>query len=252
MDLKRVGSAVRALRRRRNWRQADLAREARVSRPVAGRIERGESGAIAIEVLERVVIAVGGTLDLGVRWQGEGLDRLLDEAHARIVEQLVALLRELGWEVAVEASFSHYGERGSIDVFAWHPKRHALAVSEVKSVTPDMQAMLFGMDRKARLAPTIARERGWAPAVSVARLLVLSDTSTNRRRLARFRSTVDAALPAGTREIRRWLEDPTGAAPAGVLFLADDRGAALTPGARRRVRVPGGAARTDQPGTPGK
>jgi hypothetical protein len=61
-------------------------------------------------------------------------------------------------------SFSRYGERGSIDVLAWHPRRRALAVFEVKSVTPDMQAMFVGLDRKGRLAPGIARERGWEPA----------------------------------------------------------------------------------------
>ncbi len=249
MDLRLVGRAVRALRRRRRWRQDDLAREADVSRPVIGRIERGESASIAIGVIERVVLAVGGSLDVHARWQGEGLDRLLDEAHAGIVEWLVARLRALGWEVRVEASFSRYGERGSIDVLAWHPKRHALAVFEVKSITPDMQAMLGGIDRKGRLAPTIARDGGWAPVSSVARILVMADSSTNRRRLARFGATVQAALPARGVEIRRWLEDPVGPAPAGVWFVAHDRGAVANRPNLRRIRVPAGSA--SKPGIPG-
>ena len=64
---------------------------------------------------------------------------------------VVRRLRALGWDVAVEVSFSRFGERGSIDVLAFHPARRALLVTEVKSVTPDMQAMLAGLDRKARL-----------------------------------------------------------------------------------------------------
>lgn len=247
MDLKLVGRAVRALRRRRRWRQDDLARAAGVSRSVVGRIERGESAAIAIGVVERVVLAVGGSLDLRVSWQGEGLDRLLDDAHARIVDWLVTRLRSLGWEVSVEVSFSRYGERGSIDVLAWHPKRHALAVFEVKSITPDMQAMLGGIDRKGRLAPAIARDRGWAPVSSVAKILALPDTSTNRRRLARCRATVQAALPAGTLEIRHWLEDPVGPAPAGVWFMADDRAAAANATNAKRIRMRAETTRTAAP-----
>jgi hypothetical protein len=209
---------------------------------VVGRIERGESAAIAIGDIERVVAAAGGTFDVVLRWQGEGLDRLLDEAHASLVDLLVGWLRMRGWEVAVEASFSRYGERGSIDVLAWHPGRRALAVFEVKSITPDMQAMLAGLDRKARLAPEIAKARGWAPVAAAARILVLADTSTNRRRLARFGSMVGAALPAGTRVVQRWLEEPTEPGIAGVWFFADDRRAARNRAVRRRVRGSGDLA----------
>lgn len=236
MDLGRLGHGIRMLRRRRGWRQEDLAIAARVSRAQVSRVEVGESGSIPIGVIERLVNAVGGSLDVVVRWHGEGLDRLLDSAHAALVDRLVALLRAAAWDVAVEVSFSRYGERGSIDVLAWHPGRRALAVFEVKSVTPDMQAMLGGVDRKARLAPAVARERGWDPA-AVARILVLGDTSTNRDRLARHAATIDAALPAGTREVRRWLADPREPGVAGVLFLRNDRVAGVVSGGRHRVRV---------------
>ena len=243
MDLGRLGRGIRALRRRRGWRQDDLAAAAGVSRAQVSRVELGDGAAITIGVIEHIVAAAGGSLDVLLRWQGEGLDRLVDAAHARLVEQLVAWLRAAGWEVAVEVSFSRYGERGSIDVLAWHPPRRALAVFEVKSVTPDMQAMLVGLDRKGRLAPAIARERGWDP-VAAARILVLGDTSTNRDRLARHASTIDAALPARTREVRRWLADPGGPGIAGVLFLRDDRPTGAMGGGRHSVRVPRSAPRT--------
>lgn len=245
VDLQRIGRSVRALRRRRGWRQSDLATTAGVSRPIIGRIERGESGSIGVERLGAVASALGASLDVTLRWQGERLDRLLDEAHARVVDALVAWLRAHGWEVAVEASFSRYGERGSIDVLAWHPARRALAVFEVKSVTPDMQAMLAGLDRKARLGPFVGRERGWDP-VCVARILVLADTATNRRRLARFRAMVDAALPAGTWAVKHWLQDPESPGVAGVWFLADDRAAARNGDGRCRVRPKRGGPRTDE------
>jgi hypothetical protein len=212
-------------------------------------VERGDSATIPIGVIETLATTLGGSLDIMLRWQGEGFDRLLDEAHAAIVDLLVSWLRAHRWEVAVEVSFSRYGERGSIDVLAWQPVHHALAVFEVKSVTPDMQAMLAGLDRKARLGPAIARDRGWDPE-TVARILVLDDTSTNRRRLARFGSMIDAALPGGTWDVRHWLEDPRAPGVAGVWFLANDRATARTTGVSRRVRTPSAdLRRTTGPGS---
>lgn len=221
---------------RRGWRQEDLATAAGVSRSQVGRIERGESGNMPVDALGRVAGALGARAELRLFWQGEGLDRLLDEAHARLVEWVVRRLAALGWDVAVEVSFARNGERGSIDVLAFHPGWRALLVIEVKSVTPDMQAMLGGLDRKARLGPAIARERGWDP-VTVGRALVLGDTRTNRRRLERYGATIRAVLPAGTREMTRWGADPVAPAPAGVWFVSDVRGADGNPVRRHRVRA---------------
>ena len=218
-----------------------------VSRSQVVRIEAGESAAIPVGVMERVAVSAGGSLDLLLRFHGEGLDRLLDEAHAGLVDTLVSLLRGLGWDVAVEVSFSRFGERGSIDVLAWHPLRRALAVFEVKSVTPDMQAMLAGLDRKARLGPSIAAERGWEPA-AVARILVLGDTSTNRDRLARHAAMIGTSLPEGTRGVRRWLASPGVPGVAGVLFLRDVRGEGVPRRGRHRVRARRGPPRSAEVG----
>ncbi len=182
VDVARFGRAVRALRVRRRWRQIDLAAAAAVSRTHVGRIERGERPGLTLDAVDSVAIALGASTDLLMRWNGEGLDRLLDEAHARLVEVVVRRLRSFGWEVAVEVSFSRNGERGSIDVLAFHPAHRALVVIEVKSVTPDMQAMLGGLDRKARLGASIARDRGWNLASLHESLSVEhADQSTPRR-----------------------------------------------------------------------
>jgi len=50
------------------------------------------------------------------------------------VERVLAELRGHGWLVAAEASFNRYGERGSIDVLAFHPADRVVLVVEVKSV----------------------------------------------------------------------------------------------------------------------
>ncbi len=236
VDVRRVGRAVRALRIRRGWRQEDLARQARLARSVVGRVERGEQAGLTLDAVAAVAEALGARVYLDLRWDGEGLDRLLDEGHATLVDRVVAWLRAHGWEVAVEASFAIGGERGSIDILAWHPVRRALAVFEVKSVTPDMQAMLYGLDRKGRLGPGLARSKGWA-ARTAARILVLWDTRTNRRRIERHGESVRAALPAGTREVVAWLRDPSEPPPAGVWFVTDVGGMDAMGVRRRRVRV---------------
>jgi transcriptional regulator with XRE-family HTH domain len=236
VNAQRFGLAIRALRVRHGWRQEDLGRRAGVSRSLVSRVERAQVRGVPVDVLDRLATALGARTDLLVRWEGEGLDRLLDEGHARLVEVVVRVLTALGWQVAVEVSFSRYGERGSIDVLAWHPGRHRVLVIEVKSVAADLQATLVGLDRKGRLGPAIASERGW-PAEIAAQILVLWNTSTNRRRLAAHASTVAANLPATTREVTTWLRDPVDPPIAGVWFVSHAQGMSGMGVRRRRVRL---------------
>ena len=57
----------------------------------------------------------------------------VDERHAAIVDELVGCSVRARWDVAVEVTFSIYGERGSIDVFAIPPDPEVVAVNEVKA-----------------------------------------------------------------------------------------------------------------------
>jgi transcriptional regulator with XRE-family HTH domain len=218
MESIRFGLGIRALRRRRRWSQAQLASRTRSSRSAIGRVERGGADRLTVRALSRIAEGLGARVEVRLLWQAEGLDRLLDARHAALVDQVIELLSGLGWTCAAEVSFSIRGERGSIDVLAFHPASGSLLVVEVKSVVPDLQAMLVALDRKGRLAREIARERGWV-AVSATRLLVLPDDRTARRRVDALATTFQAALPARTVEVRRWLKSPAGTCH-GVLFLA--------------------------------
>jgi transcriptional regulator with XRE-family HTH domain len=229
VDVVRIGRACRALRIRKGWRQADLASRVGCSRQLVSKIESGHLDDIQVATLRRVAEALGATFDLQIRWQGEGLDRLLDAAHAGLVEAVVARLGHVGWETVVEASFSVAGERGSIDVFALHRPTSAVLVIEVKSVVPDSQAMLHALDRKARLARRLAEERGW-PCRIVGRLLVIGESTTARRRIDALDHTYQAALPARSVAVSAWLRAPDGAL-SGLQFLPF----ATPDGARQRV-----------------
>jgi Holliday junction resolvase-like predicted endonuclease len=195
-------------------------------------MERGGADLVTVRGLERVAATLGARVEVRILWQGEGLDRLLDARHAALVERLVVTLVPLGWQALTEVSFNIRSERGSIDVLAHHAHTGGLLVVEVKSVVPDLQAMLVALDRKARLSRTIAEERGWR-VTAVGRLLVLPEDRTARRRINAHRSTFEAALPARNVEVRRWLRHPGGPL-AGLVFLTDGRQA----GARHRITRP--------------
>ena len=238
MDALRVGRSLRALRIRRGWRQADVAAPAGISPTQCSRIERGELRTVSLRAIEAVCASLEADLEVRVRWHGEGLDRLLDAAHAELVNAVSGLLRERGWDVAVEVSFNHFGERGSIDILAWHATSRALLAVEVKSVVPDAQAMIATLDRKARLAPAIARERGWDPRVT-ARLLVVVDTSTARMRIQQYGHLFTSAFPDRGAAVRHWLRDPVGPL-SGLYFFHNSRPdrAIRDAAARERVRRP--------------
>jgi transcriptional regulator with XRE-family HTH domain len=209
VDGTRIGRVVRHLRRRLGWRQVDLAAEARVSQSVVSRIERGRLELVGLPALQRVLAALDARLILDISWRGGLLDRVLDERHAALVERVTALLRASGWEVQVEVSFSHFGERGSFDVLAWHAATRSLVAIEVKSELTSIEATLRAFDVKRRLASTVARERfGWDPA-SVSCLLVLPDDSTVRRRITQHAGTFASAFPTPGSRVRGWLRRPT-------------------------------------------
>jgi transcriptional regulator with XRE-family HTH domain len=234
-DPLRIGRSLRAIRVRLGLRQVDVAIRAGVSRSFVSNLERGLSRSSDISRIEAVCVALGADLDVRVRWRGEGLDRLLDEGHAMVVDRLAALLNADGWQVSLEVTFNDYGDRGSIDIFAWLPETRSLLIAEVKSVVADAQGTLAPLDRKARVAPKLARERGLDPG-SVSRLLIVGDTSTNRRRIARFEALFGAALPDRGWTVRRWLAAPSGSI-SGLLFLPDSIGDGTRRAAAGRSRV---------------
>jgi transcriptional regulator with XRE-family HTH domain len=237
MNPVRIGRIVRTLRRRLGWRQVDLARRARVSQQTISLIETGQIRRVSIATLERVLMSLEAELELFVRWRGGELDRLLDEAHATVSGATADFLDVRGWIVRVETTYAIGRDRGSIDVFAFHPGSESLVVGEVKVDFTSAEATLRRHDEKVRLARAIARERfGWV-ARSVSRLLVLPESTTSRRRIERHEALLSRAYLCRGRQLTNWLLDPT-RPMAGLLFLppTKDVGGRRTLTSRRRIR----------------
>jgi len=245
MDDQRVGAAVRALRRRKGWRQCDLAAAAGVSQSTISEIERGHLEGVSMRTLRAVLAALDARGDIELFWRGGALDRLLDQHHAGLVEQIVRALTSAGWEARPEVTYSRYGERGSVDVIGVRPAARAAFIVEAKSDITSVEGTNRHFAPKIRLAPFIVREQfGFEPAI-VGAALVLPDSTTARRRIAAHEATFSALYPGRTLDVRRWLQRPLAPLRA-IWFLADiDEG-----DPRRSIATPGRVKRPP-PSVPG-
>ena len=214
-----LGRALRAIRIHLGLRQADVAGRAGVAQQLVSRIECGDSGRMPRKTVSRVLAAVGADVVTTLRWRGGQLDRLLDEGHAALVGATADLLRRHGWQVLTEVTYAEWGERGSVDILAWHPATGRLLVVEIKTEIASAEELLRRHDEKVRLAPKLARDRFGASPRSVTRLLVLADHTSNRTRLARLEASVGATYPGRGLAVRRWIADPSASDPMPGLLL---------------------------------
>jgi transcriptional regulator with XRE-family HTH domain len=236
MDDERAGRIIRAVRVERRLRQVDVGRLAGVDQKVVSTLELGRISNVSVRRLRRVCEVLGIFVRLDLRWQGGTADRLIDRGHAAIVEIALAELRLRGWEPIPEYTFNHFGERGSVDILAWHSASGTLLLIEVKTALTDLQALLMSMSRKIRVVPALVQEeRGWQRA-ALGRLLVVAGTRANRTIVERHSSMFEATFPARTIEVGRWLRRPAGDL-AGIWFVAPRRALPAKTARTGRVRA---------------
>ena len=209
MDDQRVGAAFRAARIKRRTRQVDVGAAAKSSRASVSRVERGHFDTVSLRTIRAIAAVLDIRLELLPRWRGGDLDRMLNARHSALHEAVARAFKSRfpDWTLAPEVSFSIWGERGVIDILAWHAGRQALLVIELKTDIADANEMVGTIDRKRRLAAQVARERGW-DAATVSVWVVVAQSRTNRRRLAVHAAMLRAAFPHDGRSIRVWLRHP--------------------------------------------
>jgi transcriptional regulator with XRE-family HTH domain len=236
-----IGRLFRQLRLRLGWRQVDVAEKAGVSRSVYSDAERGHIEQLAVGTLRQIATVLEVRLAIEPSWRGGRIERVLSGRHAGMAERLTAMLVEAGWIVRPEASFNHFGERGVVDLVAWHAATRTLLLIEIKTELVDPSGLLATTDRRRRLASVIARESAWDPA-AVSQWVVLHDGRTNHRRVAAHQSLLRSAFPADGRSIARWLRQPSRPMDA-LWFLPDVAGGSTGRAAAGLSRVPTRAPR---------
>lgn len=213
----RLARSSRLLRQQAGLRQSDLA----TSRYAAQEIDAGRSGLLRLDLVRSHFAGLGAKAQFSIWWNGAALDRLLDEDHAGVVETTSRILPAYGSQVKTEYSFSDYGERGSIDIFAGRDDVQAVFVGEAKSEWGSLEETLRRQDVKVRLAPKLARAAfGWTPKF-IASVLIFPDDRSSRRVADRYGATL-SAYSARAREIRAWLRQPVGGI-GGIWFLTNAR-----------------------------
>jgi transcriptional regulator with XRE-family HTH domain len=212
-----IGRNIRALRRRRGWRQVDLATAAGLSQPTISKIERDRLTEVTFRAVLACVRALDAHLTLDLFHDGERVDHLRDADHAAIQDWLAATLSSWAWDVAVEASFNHYGERGRIDVLAYDPATRTLLVAEVKSRIDDAQETVGRLDIKSRVAVQLARARGREPS-AVAVALIVGEDRTSRRRVDEHPALFARFTLRGRAGVA-WLRRRRGQPPRGLLLF---------------------------------
>lgn len=221
---------------RRGLRQSDLAALAGVAEGLVSSIENGRLGRATVTSIRKLGVALDIDVEIRARWRGGELDRLINARHNELTALVAEHLNSLGWRVEPEVSFSYYGERGVIDLLAWHPATATVLVVEIKTEIVDPQELLSTLDRKKRLAARVARDRGLAPR-TIATWLVVAEGSTNRKHVARFASLLRASLPADARAMSAWLAAPQDSI-SGISFFLNltHRGTKQQLSGRKRVR----------------
>ena len=215
----------------------DVADRAGVHRSVISAIERGHLEHVSVGTLLRVARALDIQLSFTTRWRGGDLDRLLSSRHSGLHEAVARWFgAEMpGWLLAPEVSYSIYGERGVIDILAWHPGERALLIIELKTDIVDVNDLIGSMDRRRRLASRIARDKGWDP-VTVSTWVIVAEGRTNRQRLAAHRTVLRNAFPVDGRAMPGWMKGPNRAVDALSFWERGTEGGHGDLAVRHRVR----------------
>jgi len=211
-----------------------------VARSTISDIETGNLAALSLAALRRVGAPLQIQVEVRGRWRGGGGERLLNRRHSRLAESVARVLGRFdGWAFAAEVSFSVYGERGIVDQIGWHEANRHLLVIELETEFVDVNEMLGTLDRKARLAPVIAAQRGWRPA-TVSVWLIVANSRTNRRHAAEHSTLLRTRFGCDGRSLAAFLRHPAGPT-TGLAFWSDvDAGDTRREGlaARKVVRRP--------------
>ena len=220
MEPRTVARLLRAIRRRKGISQRLLGQRLHVSQSQMSRRERSALERCSLADLQSWATALGAHVVVDLRVDGQR--PLADARHAAIQAWLTSLLRAAGWLVEVEVSFNQYGDRGRIDILAFHPARRVLLVIEVKTQLTDVQEVLGALDVKRRAASEIARSRRWTIGATIP-VLVAREDRTIRRRI-NAHAPLFEAFGLRARAARAWLSHPDTATPRGILLFASPPG----------------------------
>ena len=219
----RIGEQVAAMRRRRGWTQAQLARRAGLGRNVVARIERAE-GRLDLELLERVSIVLGVPLNLSLG--RDPREDVSDAGHLAMQELVLRLGRSNGFDRQFELATRPAEPWRSADVVLGSDARRTLVDIECWNTIGDLGASTRSSTRKQAELDQLAVAR-WGEDGRASMVWVVRDTARNRALVARYPEVFAARFPGSS---RAWLRALTAGGPIPAepgLVWCDVRGGRL-------------------------
>jgi transcriptional regulator with XRE-family HTH domain len=224
-DLRRqVGSEIRRLRLDANLTQAALAAAADIDQGYLSQIEAGIR-----EPSFAVLLAIGDVLgaDLVVRLYPTSGPRVHDRTQAAMIEALFSILHKR-WKKLVEVPVRRPA-RGFIDAVLTDPVRGLVVAVEAQSQIRRVEQQLRWSVDKSESLPSAAVWPILVPAElsppAISQLLLLRSTRTMRELACAYESTLQAAFPAKTVDVRRSLIDGAPWPGSGIIWVAVEGGA---------------------------
>ncbi len=199
-------------------------------------VERGRLEQMTLRTLRRCLTALAVDIHLQPRGDRAGYERIADERHAGLETVWARTFKQRGWQIWPEHSFSHFGERGRVDLLCWHAPTRTLGVVEIKTEIADSQSLLGLLDAKVRLGAVMARQLGLPPPASIVPILILAESMTNRRRVAQLDALFERFEIRGP-SARAWIRWPAGG--RGVLFFSGANAMRARERTPHRVRLRG-------------
>lgn len=189
-----MARSVKDGRRAIGWSQQELARRARVSRPMVGRVERATVSP-SFEVAARLFGALGIEAELVVRVPFlMDRQRQRDPAHARCAAYVQRRLEKASWIVRREVEVVQGRSHGWIDLLAFEPRSGTLLVIEIKTQLDDLGQVERSLAWYEREAAAAARRLGWRPHRITSWLLLLATAAADSR-VVENRDALSAAFP---------------------------------------------------------
>ena len=201
----RFGEELRLARTTAGLTQAGLARRAGVSQGMVSKAERG-IGEVSLGIRCRLAAAAGH--ELGWRLYPTSAVRLRDSGQLGLARTIIEQSHP-GWAVELEVPIAA-GDLRAADMVLTSPS--ATVHIEIERALIDVQAQF----RAAQLKRQALAER-LGRAVSL--VIVVNDTTRNRRRLAAAADVLRRAMPASAHGISVALRSGVAPPGDGILFL---------------------------------
>jgi transcriptional regulator with XRE-family HTH domain len=193
-----LGGAIRALRKRREWTQRDLAGRAHLERSLISRAERG-IGPYDLDMLDRIALAFG--VPLRVEFARDPNENVADAGHLAMQELVLRLGRGLGYSAAFELATKPTEPWRSIDVLLASEARGWLICVECWNTIGDVGAAARASERKRAEAEAVAVGM-WGADARAALVWVVRASARNRALVDRYPEVFASRFQGSS---RRWV-----------------------------------------------